>query len=132
MNRDIRILVADDDLNTRECLQLTLEHLGYANIYLVETGQEAFDASRNYKPELILMDTNMPGLKGYEACSMIRGKYGSEITIVGMSSGGAIRRSGEDISKLWLQAGANHFVNTNDLTGGSAALEEAIRKAMNE
>lgn len=77
MNSDTpkkRILVVDDTLENRQLLALILNNLGY----LVEQAENGPDAllqlSRN-KPDLILLDFNMPGMDGTQVLTEIRKNY---------------------------------------------------------
>jgi diguanylate cyclase (GGDEF)-like protein len=65
------ILLADDDEIIQDLIGAFLEQNGYDSI-LVENGQEAVDAFTNRKPDLALLDANMPVLDGFEACKHIR------------------------------------------------------------
>lgn len=73
MNNKIKIMVADDEKLIREGLKIILE--SYEDIEVVslaENGMEAFERTREYKPELVLMDIRMPVLSGVKATKMIK------------------------------------------------------------
>src|SRR5712692_6352780 len=65
------ILVADDEPQIRRVLRSTLSSQGYV-IIEAKTGEEAVEAVRKEKPDLVLLDVNMPGIGGIEACREIR------------------------------------------------------------
>jgi CheY-like chemotaxis protein len=65
------ILVAEDERDIRELIQLTLSFAGH-NVTTVPNGAEAVDAAQRIKPDLIMMDVRMPKLTGYEACRQIK------------------------------------------------------------
>ncbi|MDX2139510.1 MAG: response regulator [Chloroflexota bacterium] len=65
------ILVAEDERDIRELIQLTLSFAGH-NVTTVPNGAEAVDAAQKIKPDLIMMDVRMPKLTGYEACRQIK------------------------------------------------------------
>ena len=76
------VLVADDDAATRFVFSSTLGHEGFT---VIEAGsaEEAIDAFRRSPPDVILMDVEMPGSNGYDACEVIRGTQdGADIPIV--------------------------------------------------
>src|SRR5512132_1586116 len=58
------VLVADDSEVVRAVLRLELEGQGH-NVVTVGDGRAALDACRAYRPDVILLDVNMPGLDGY-------------------------------------------------------------------
>ena len=68
---DTSILVVDDEPQIRRVLRSTLSSQGYV-IIEAKTGEEAVDAVRKEKPDLVLLDVNMPGIGGIEACREIR------------------------------------------------------------
>ncbi len=68
---DLRILIAEDNPINRKYVE-TLMKKWNANILMVENGQEAFEASKKEKFDIVLMDLQMPVMDGYESTSNIR------------------------------------------------------------
>ncbi len=69
----IRILIVDDHAVLRQSLRFLLE--AQANIEVVgeaSNGREAADLTEKLEPDVVLMDTVMPGLNGIEATRQIR------------------------------------------------------------
>lgn len=71
MNTGARILVVDDEPQIRRSLQVNLESKGYA-VETAATGEEAISAFRSRRPDVIILDLLMPGLKGAEVVRRIR------------------------------------------------------------
>jgi DNA-binding NarL/FixJ family response regulator len=68
----IRVLLADDHKLFRQGLRQICEVKGeFEVVGEAETGQEAVDLARQFKPDVILMDINMPVLDGVQATSYI-------------------------------------------------------------
>jgi phosphoserine phosphatase RsbU/P len=65
------ILVADDDRMARRMLKLLLGSGGY-NLVFAESGQEALSQARALRPDLVLLDVDMPDIHGYEVCRQLR------------------------------------------------------------
>jgi len=65
------ILVIDDEPQIRRVLRATLSAHGYA-ISDAKNGEEALDSIRKERPDLVLLDVNMPGMGGIETCREIR------------------------------------------------------------
>jgi two-component system KDP operon response regulator KdpE len=75
------ILVVDDEPQIRRVLQATLSSNGY-DVVEAKNGDEAITAVVREHPDLILLDVNMPGMTGFEACSKIRMSFGGPIIMV--------------------------------------------------
>ncbi|MCW2278829.1 response regulator transcription factor [Heliophilum fasciatum] len=72
----VRILIADDHPIVRQGLRKILElELRFEVIDEVGDGQSAIRQSRSLQPDVILMDINMPGASGIEACQVIKREH---------------------------------------------------------
>ena len=71
METQRKILVADDDLVTRELLGRMLTLAGYEIVY-AKDGLEALEMVSTEKPDLVLMDGLMPRMHGFVACKAIK------------------------------------------------------------
>jgi len=96
------ILVVDDEPQIRRVLRSTLSSQGYV-ITEAKTGEEAVESVRKNKPDLVLLDVNMPGMGGVEACREIR--RSSEAPIIMLTVRNAER---DKVSAL--DAGADDYV----------------------
>src|SRR4051812_26662872 len=83
-------------------MRTTLTAAGY-EVEDAKTGEEALDKLRGFRPDLILLDVNMPGMSGLEACRALRS--GSEVAIIMLT----VRNSERDKVEA-LDAGADDFV----------------------
>ncbi len=70
--RPERILVAEDDADIREVLQLSLELVGGFEVCLVSSGQQALDQAPLFAPHVILLDVMMPGMDGVQTLRALR------------------------------------------------------------
>jgi CheY-like chemotaxis protein len=66
-----RILVAEDNLPNRELIREILEARGH-EVIEAEDGQQALDKIEAMKPELVLLDIQMPVLDGYAVVRQLR------------------------------------------------------------
>ena len=97
-----RILVVDDQPQMRRFMRTTLTSAGY-EIDDAKTGEEALVKLREFHPDLVLLDINMPGMSGLAACREIRS--GTSIGIIMLT----VRNS--EVDKVAaLDAGADDFV----------------------
>jgi two-component system KDP operon response regulator KdpE len=97
-----RILVVDDEPQIRRVMRTTLVARGYM-VHTARNGEEALDKVREERFDLVLLDMNMPGIGGMEACRIIRSQ--SDIPIVILS----IRNTEKEKVEA-LDAGADDYV----------------------
>ena len=97
-----KILVVDDEPQIRRIMRTTLTAEGYA-VYDARSGEEALDAVREQRFDLVLLDVNMPGMGGLEACRSIRSTSDTAIIMLTV-------RSAEEDKVAALDAGADDYV----------------------
>jgi two-component system, OmpR family, KDP operon response regulator KdpE len=98
-----RILVVDDEPQIRRIMRTTLTGAGY-EVEDAKTGEEALEKLRDYHPDLVLLDMNMPGMGGLAVCREIRAGTGVGIIML------TVRNTEADKVEA-LDAGADDFVN---------------------
>jgi DNA-binding response OmpR family regulator len=89
MHDDVKrpiVLVADDDTLIRRTAEASLQESGFT-VKSVESGELAVAEFRNLNPDLVLLDTIMPGMDGFAACSGIRNSPGGAHTPILMLLG---------------------------------------------
>lgn len=93
-----RILIVDDFRDTADALT-TLLRLSGNECFTAYSGQECLDIARFHRPEVILLDLNMPGMDGFATYSLIREEYWSKhvkiIATTGMGSEASRKRTTE-------------------------------------
>jgi len=96
------ILVVDDEPQIRRVLSTMLTSQGYPVIE-ARSGEEALEKIRGERIDLILLDVNMPGISGLEACTQIR--RSGDVPIIMLT----VRNSERDKVQA-LDAGADDYV----------------------
>ena len=76
-----RVLVVDDDAALAEMLTIVLRQEGF-DTRMVMRGDEALDAFREYKPDVVLLDLMLPGKDGIDVCKEIRAESGVPIVML--------------------------------------------------
>ena len=97
-----RILVVDDEPQIRRIMRTTLTAAGY-EVDDVRTGEEALAKLREYRPDLVLLDINMPGMSGLAVCRTIRADANVAIIMLTV-------HNTESAKVEALDAGADDFV----------------------
>jgi CheY-like chemotaxis protein len=105
--RNIRVLVVDDDADTRDLLQVVLQQAG-AEVVPAESVDAAVEVFRDAPPHIIVSDIRLRSSDGYELMKAIREKnkqyrgYTPAVAITGFSSPGDKERA--------LAAGFNAYI----------------------
>ena len=97
-----RILIVDDEPRIRRVMRTTLAGAGY-EVEEAKTGEEGVQKAREFRPNLVLLDINMPGMGGVAACREIRAD--ADVAIIMLTV-----RNAEADKVLALDAGADDFV----------------------
>jgi two-component system cell cycle response regulator DivK len=66
-----KVLIVEDDPKNLKLAMMTLKSRGYELIYAVD-GEEAVSTALNEKPDIILMDMQLPKISGIDAIKQIR------------------------------------------------------------
>ncbi|WOO42854.1 response regulator [Rubellicoccus peritrichatus] len=64
-------LVVEDEDHVRLFVKLMLQQLGVAQIFEASNGKEALEVYENVKPDVVLLDVNMPVMDGLETLDKI-------------------------------------------------------------
>jgi CheY-like chemotaxis protein len=119
-----RILVVDDNSDAAAFLAVLLELEGH-EVQTAADGGEAVNRAELFRPEVVLMDLEMPGMDGLEASRRIRARpWGSDVLIA------ALTGWGQDVDRhRALEAGVDlHFIKPVD----TAALLGEVARSLDE
>ena len=101
----MKVLIAEDDQDSRELLSWLLEKLGY-QVVAVANGKEAWEAFRKGRFRIVILDVLMPEIDGLELCRKIRLHKQSKYTHVIMITA----LIGKKDYLEGMEAGADDFV----------------------
>ncbi|MGN0163553.1 MAG: response regulator [Candidatus Ornithomonoglobus sp.] len=96
------ILIIEDEKNINDILVFTFEQDGYKTLSAYD-GPSGIDLCRQNKPDLILLDCNLPGMDGMDVCKEIRKE--SNVPIVMLTA-----REDEVDKVLGLELGADDYI----------------------
>lgn len=103
-NVKIRVLIADDIADTRENLSKLLGfEADMAIVGSAEGGQQAIELAKRERPDVILMDINMPDMDGITATEVIVNTVGSPIIMMSV-------QGEQDYMRRSMLAGAREFL----------------------
>ena len=92
----MKILIVDDDRELRELIGFALRGAGYP---VVEAG-DGLEALRRHaaeKPDLVILDVNLPGIDGFEVCRRIRAEADTPVMMLTVRSEEADQVRGLDL-----------------------------------
>lgn len=102
---EYKILLVDDEGDILEFLSYNLRNEGF-QIRTASNGKEALRVTREFGPDLVLMDVMMPEMDGMAACREIRSTRGIENTLVAF-----LTARGEDYSQIaGFEAGGDDYI----------------------
>ncbi len=102
------VLVVDDSPTLRKIVQITLQREGM-RVITASDGLSALTSVADEMPDLILIDTNLPRMDGYQICQIIRKNMQFQSTPIIMLSG---RDDLFDKTQRGL-AGSTEYLNNN-------------------
>jgi DNA-binding NarL/FixJ family response regulator len=104
----ITILITDDHTLVRESWVLLFNSDPRFNVVATcGSGEEAVELAKNLRPDIVIMDINLPGIKGFEATTLIR-KYSPGSKILGVSL-----HTQPAYARKMMQSGAMGYVTKN-------------------
>jgi DNA-binding response OmpR family regulator len=102
MITDRKILVVDDEPLITESLEYSLKQEGF-QVVVAHDGRTALQASRDEKPDMVVLDIMLPGMDGWEVCRRLRQE--STVPIIMLTA------RGQEIDRvLGLELGADDYL----------------------
>jgi CheY-like chemotaxis protein len=117
-----KVMVVDDTLSIRSLIEALLEDT--FEVTAVADGMSALVAVNSFKPDIILLDVNMPGMDGYQVCQKFKeNKATRDIPVVFVSG----EDSAEDQLKAYQMGGEGYITKPIDHTELLSKVEERLR-----
>jgi DNA-binding NarL/FixJ family response regulator len=112
----ITVLIVDDHPSFRASARALLEAEGFEVVGEAEDGAHALQAVEELRPDVVLLDVQLPDLDGFEVAMRLRRLNGRAPEVVLTSS-----RDGSDFGPLVVQCGACGFVPKAELSAAALA-----------
>jgi DNA-binding response OmpR family regulator len=102
----LRILIADDDRDTANTLAALMRDEGH-DVKVVLRGDEVLEMERLLRPDVLIVDINMPGMSGYAIARELREQRGVATPLLIAISGVWTRTSGRLLGDV---VGFDHYL----------------------
>jgi DNA-binding NarL/FixJ family response regulator len=109
------VLIVDDHPSFRGSARALLEAEGYDVVGEAENGLDGLDAARALRPDVVLLDVQLPDIDGFEVASRLTQDAGAPAVVL-ISS-----RDGSDFGHLVRDSGARGFIPKAELSGDAIA-----------
>ena len=109
------VLIVDDHASFRASARLLLEMEGFEIVGEAETGAAALEAAKELRPDLVLLDVNLPDVDGFDVAARLTGDEFAPVVVLTSS------RDSSDFGPLVSRSGARGFVPKSELSGESIA-----------
>ena len=110
------VLIVDDHPSFRATARAMLEVEGYDVVGEAEDGTSAVRAVEELRPEIVLLDVQLPDIDGFEVTNRLQALNGARPQVVLTSS-----RDGSDFGTLVEQSAALGFIPKSELCGDTLA-----------
>ena len=98
-----RILIAEDEWLIAEDLRILVEQLGHTVVGIAASGEEAIDKTKQFEPDLLIMDVRMPGaLDGIEAATEIQQHRKTPVPVIFLTGMAGLPRSAITFPHLFI------------------------------
>jgi AmiR/NasT family two-component response regulator len=81
-HEEVRVLIVEDNRMISEIVKTLLKQAGYAVVGVATNGLEAVEMTKTSRPDVILMDIEMPDMDGIEATQLIYERYPTPVVIL--------------------------------------------------
>jgi DNA-binding NarL/FixJ family response regulator len=105
------VLIVDDHSSFRSTVRSLLEAEGFEVVGEAVDGASALEAVKNLKPDLVLLDIQLPDLDGFEVSARLVSNGRGPVVILVSS------RDSEDYGSLASRSGARGFIPKAELSG---------------
>ena len=118
LRRRLRILVADDNRDTVSTLTTLLQAEGH-EVRGVHRSADVLGAEREFRPEVVILDLQMPEISGYDLARWMRSRYRERAPLLIALSGAYTRPADASLSRA---AGFDHYLRKPYTIGDLLAL----------
>jgi len=122
----LTILIVDDDKDIVQTIKGNLELDGYEVLYAFD-GRSGLDTAKKHRPDLIILDLNLPDIDGIKTCQIIRREFDFPIIML-------TARDGTSDMVLGLECGADDYMvkpfNSLELSARIKAVLKRVERSV--
>jgi DNA-binding NarL/FixJ family response regulator len=107
----ITLLIVDDHKSFRDAARRVLEAAGFEIVGEAANGESALEATSRLRPDMVLLDVQLPGIDGFEVASRLAERDDAPVVVMTSS------RDAADFGPLVALSGARGFIPKADLSG---------------
>ncbi|MFL5841618.1 MAG: response regulator transcription factor [Thermoleophilaceae bacterium] len=107
------LIIVDDHRSFRDAARRVLERAGFEIVGEAADGESALEAILDLRPDVVLLDVQLPGIDGFEVASLLTER--SDPPLIVMTSS----REATHFGPLVEQSGARGFIHKADLSGAA-------------
>lgn len=67
-----KVLIVDDEADFGKIAKINLERNGEYTVFTATNGKDGFDSAKKNRPNVILLDINMPGIDGFKVLEKLK------------------------------------------------------------
>lgn len=105
------LMIVDDHKSFRDAARRMLESAGFEIVGEAADGESALEAIPGLRPDVVLLDVQLPGIDGFEVATRLTERGGAPAIVMTSS------REASDFGPLVEQSGARGFVHKADISG---------------
>jgi len=121
-----KVLIIDDNDQDRKIIKRFLDKAGFKDLIFAENGEEGVKKAKSEKPDLVITDTMLPGINGFEVCRQVKAIPGPAIPKVIVVTGSV---DAVDAGKARSAGADDYVVKVSDLTALVSAVEKLFGAA---
>ena len=101
--KKLRVLIAEDDFLVAEMIKGQILQLGHEILEVVGNGHLAAEKTRELKPDIVMMDINMPDMDGIDGMRLIQKHFATPVVVL-------TAYESEDLLQKAAEAGAGAYL----------------------
>jgi DNA-binding response OmpR family regulator len=121
-----KILIVEDNEQDRKIITRALNKAGFKDVITAENGEEGVEKAKSEKPNLVILDTVLPGIDGFETCSRIRKTRDSKTTKIIITTGTV---DAVDASKARSSGADDYVVKSSDFSYLLKGIKSLLKRA---